>query len=87
MEGVQLILSDVFNNVQGLRTADNISDAIKIYPNTNRHLFGVNSNAPPKPIDINKILFLLIAGNIIDLNYEPKSEESPSQVTLSLAKL
>ena len=87
MEGVQLVLSDVFNNVQGLRTMDNVRDAIKIYPNANRHLCGVNSNAQPKPININKMLFLLIADDIIDLNYQHKTDESPSEVTLLLSKL
>ena len=87
MEGLQLVLSDVFNNVQGLRTVDNVRDAIKIYPNANRHLFGVNSNAQPKPNDIIKMFFLLIAGNIIDLNYRHKTDKSPSEVTLPLSKL
>ena len=65
----------------------NIRVKIKKYPNTQRHLFGVNSNSHPKLININKMLFLLIVWDIIDLNYEDKTEESPPSITLSLAKL
>ena len=86
MEGCQLVLSDVFSTIQGNKDLKNIQNAIKHYPNAQRHLFGVNSNAEPKPIEINKMLFLLVASEIIELNYQPKTDNSPDAVTLSLAK-
>ena len=50
-----------FSKIQGTKDLRNIQNAIKLYPNAQRHLFGVNSNAEPKPIEINKMLFLLVA--------------------------
>ena len=87
MEGVQLVISDIFNNAQGKKDVDNIQELIKQYPNTQKHLFGVNSSAAPKPIDINKMLFLLIAAEIIDVHYEHDPEKKTADVTLSLAKV
>ena len=86
MEGCQLVLSDVFSSIQGNKNLNNITNAIKRYPNAQRHLFGVNSDAEPKPIEIKNMLFLLVAADIIDLKYEPKTDTSPDTVTLSLAK-
>ena len=85
-EGVQLVVMDVFNSIQGTKDVDNVWNEIKKYPNAQRHLFGINSSAPPKPFDINKMLFLLIAWQMIDLNYHPSTKESSSMVTLSLSK-
>ena len=41
-------------------------DHIKKYPGCNRLLFGVNSNKPPAPILIKKMLLVLISANIIN---------------------
>ena len=87
MEGCQLVLSDVFSTIQGTKDLRNIQNAIKVYPNAKRHLFSVNSNSEPKPIEINKMLFLLVAAEIIKLNYEPKTDSSPHIITFSLAKM
>ena len=87
MEGCQLVLSDVFSTIQGTKDLKNIRNTIKTYPNAQKHLFGINSSAEPKPIDINKMLFLLVAADIIDVNYEPKTDSSADIVTFTLAKL
>ena len=86
-EGVQLVVIDVFNSIQELKNVENVCNEIKKYPKAQRHLFAVNSNAQPKPIDVNKMLFLLITWQMIDLNYNHCTEESSSTVTLSLSKL
>ena len=86
-EGVQLVIIDVFNSIQELKSVENIRNEIKKYPNAQRHLSVVNSNAQPKPIDVKKMLLLLIAWEMIHLNYDHCTEESSSTVTLSLSKL
>ena len=86
-EGAQLVVIDVFNSIQGLKDVDNICNEIKKYPNAQRHLFRIISDVQPKPNDLNKMLFLLIAWEMIDLNYNHSTDESPSTVTLSLSKL
>ena len=60
---------DVFNSIQELKDVDNICNEIKKYPNAQRHLFSINRDVQPKPINLNKMLFLLIAWEMIDLNY------------------
>ena len=76
MEGVQLVVSDIFNTIQGRKDIKNVREAIKKYPKAQQHLFGVNSDAPPKPNDLNKMLFLLITWEIIELTYEDKTERT-----------
>ena len=41
-------------------------DHIKKYPGCKRLLFGANSNKPPAPIFIKKMLLVLISANIIN---------------------
>ena len=86
-EGVQLVVIDVFNSIQQIKDVDNVCNKIKKYPNALRHLFGINSDAQPKPIDLNKMIFLLMAWETIDLNYNHSTDKSPSTVTLSLSKV
>ena len=85
-EGVQLVVIDVFNSIQQMKDVDNVRNEIKKYPNAQRHLFGINSDTQPRPIDLNKMLFLLITWQMIDLTYNHSTDESPSTVTLSLSK-
>ena len=86
-EGVQLVVINVFNSIQELKDVENVHNEIKKYPNAQRHLFGINSDAPPKPNDLNKMLFILIAQEMINLNYNHSTEESSSTMTLSLSKV
>ena len=67
MEGVQLVVCDVFNTAQGKKNLENIKECIKKCPNAQKHLFRINSSAAPKPIEINKMLFLLIAAEMIEV--------------------
>ena len=87
MEGVQLVVCDVFNTAQGKKNLENIKECIKKYPDAQKHLFGINSCSAPKPIEINKMLFLLIVAEMIDVNYEHNPEEKSADVTFSLAKV
>ena len=82
-----MVLSDIFSTIQGTKDVRNIGEAVKKYPNSQKHIFSVNSNSDLKPIDLNKMFFLLIAAEIIDSNYEPKTDKTPPLVTLSLAKM
>ena len=74
MEGVQLFVCDVFNTAQGTKNLENVKECIKKYPDAQKHLFGINSSASPKPIDINKMFFLLIAAEMIEVAYEHNLE-------------
>ena len=87
MEGVQLVVCDVFNTAQGKKNLENIKEYIKKYPDAQKHLFGINSSATPKPIEINKMLFLLIAAEMIEVTYKHNHEEKTAEVTFSLAKV
>ena len=87
MEGVQLVVCDVFNTAQGKKNLENIRDCSKRYPDAQKHLLGFNSFSAPKPIEINKMLFLLIAAEMIDVTSEHNPEEKTADVTFSLEKI
>ena len=87
MEGVQLVVCDVFNTAQGKKNLENIKECIKNYPDAQKYVFGINSSLTPKPIDINKMSFLLIAAKMIDLTYEHNSDDNTADVTFSLVKV
>ena len=87
MQGIQLVVSDIFNTIQGRKNLKNVCNELKKYPNAQKHLFRINSNAPPKPKNLNKMLFLLIAWEIINLTYEEGTDDHAHEVTLSLKKV
>ena len=76
--GVCIILMDLFsgtNRISGdITFMPVLLDHIKKYPGCNRLVFGVNSNKRPAPIQIKKMLLVLISANI--LNHTASVEDS-----------
>jgi superfamily II DNA helicase RecQ len=77
-QGTQLFFFDVFTGsqggIQGIPTHVNVVNAIRCYPGARRHLLSINSDREPAPMDIRKILFLLIGVKIVHLSNR-KTEE------------
>ena len=67
--GVCIVLIDLFSGCN--RISSDITflpvllDKIKQYPGCNQLVFGVNTNKPPTPIMIKKMMLVLIAANIL----------------------
>jgi hypothetical protein len=71
-QGTQLVFFDAFtsgqNGIQGVPTHGNVVKEIRCYPGGQRHLLSIDSNREPKPVDIQKILFVLIGSKILHLS-------------------
>ena len=89
--GVQLVLFDVFvthNEIdQHNCTCNAVAKAIRNYPQANKHLFASASKKKPEPMEISKLLFILIAWKIIEVKYVGKTDEKRDYVSLRLAKV
>ena len=66
---------------------DNVSAAIRQYPSTLKHLFSSRSNRKPQLGLVNKIMFIMIAADVISLKYIKDTEEENSYIQLDLAKV
>ena len=89
-EGVQLVVFDVFaggNAINGKHTMENVSDAIRNYPDSSKHLFSSRSTKKPSLGAVHKVLFVLIASGIINLEYKTEDDREAAHVVLCLAKV
>ena len=66
---------------------ENVCAAIRQYPSASKHLFSSRSNREPQLGLVTKMLFILIAADIISLKYIKDTEEKKSFVQLDLAKV
>ena len=85
-EGVRLVLFDVFTQPQfvgGKYVVKEVAKEIMKYPNASRHLFSVNSDKAPTIGSVNKVLFIMIAWGMIQLDID----EEDFDVVLRLAKV
>ena len=68
-EGVCLVLMDLYsgeNRISGTITFDPVLlTAIKKYPDCNRLVFGVDTNKSPTPIQVKKLILVLLAAKIL----------------------
>ena len=88
--GVWLVVLDVFVSgtmICGNHTMDNVSAAIQQYPTASKHLFSSHSNCVPQLGTVHKLLFILIAADIITLKYIKDTEKEKSYIWLDLAKV
>ena len=69
------------------KTLKNVIESIRKYPLASKHLFSTNSVKQPTFGDVNKVLFLLIAWDIIYLKYEGVNNKKDLDVTIALAKI
>ena len=86
------MIFDVFasgNLISGHHTMENVSDAIRAYPEASKHLFAVHLVKQPLLGSIHKLLFILIAVNIIEMKYEKGRENNnkAAYVQLCLVKV
>ena len=90
--GVRLVIFDVFTSgslISGYHTMENVSDALRAYPEASKHLFTVRSVKQPLLDSIHKVLFILIVDNIIEMKYEKGCDNNnkTAYVQLCLAKV
>ena len=77
-KGIRLVIFDVFaggNAINGKHTMENVSDAIRNYPDSSKHLFSSWSNKKPSLGAVHKVLFILIASSIINLESKKRMTE------------
>ena len=89
-QGIWLIIFDVFaggNAINGKHTVKNVFDAICNYPDSSKHLFSSRSTKKTSVGVVHKVLFILIASGIIDLEYKTENDREAAHVVLCLAKV
>ena len=73
-EGVCLVLFDIFTQprlVEESYTVNNVASGIRKYQNISYHFFSIRSDKVPSLGAVNKVLFMMTAGEMINLEYEP----------------
>ena len=84
-EGVCLILMDLFSGekrISGDVVVDTILvENIKKYPNSNRMIFGVSSNKKPPPVNVKKLVLVLLASGILSHSATIKTVDEDSEDT------
>jgi len=90
--GVRLVIFDIFASgtmIKGHHTMENVSNAIRAYPNASKHLFCTRSTKQPALGLVHKLLFILIAAEIIVMEYKNANEydDGRAYVELGLAKV
>ena len=88
-QGVQEVLITLLvqNGLTGLPVLDGVLvDAIKNYPQCAKVIFGSQSKHKPKPIDVKKLILLLLAVGILE--YKVKvNDTDPSKKPIVFAQL
>ena len=90
--GVRFVIFDVVasgNMINGQHTMENVSNAIRTYPDASKHLFSSRNTEDPALGSIHKLLFILITSKIIVMKYEKGNEDGDDKcyVQLCLAKV
>ena len=90
--GVRLVIFNIFASgsiISGHHTIKNVSNAIRGYPDASKHLFCSCSSKSPSLGSVHKLIFILIAADIIVMKYKKKNtdDNSTAYVELSLAKV
>ena len=58
-------------------------EAIRKYPDSNRMIFGTNSNKSPEPIQVKKLILMLIGAKILR-HYPVRKEKSPGKFEVTI---
>jgi hypothetical protein len=76
MAGVRTVLLQLFVGLQAMAGRPSIENefvnAIHNFKNSNRPLFGINSNHTPLPKHIKKMIIVLLVARIIDYSVDQK---------------
>ena len=89
---VRLVIFDIFASgsmISGHHAIENVSNAIRGYPDASKDLFGNRSTKAPALGLVHKLLLILIAAEIIVMKYKKMNtdDNGTAYVELSLAKV
>ena len=84
--GVTSIVLDLFVGPNAMKVPAVLDkalvDALKVYPGSNRLLFGTNSEKKPEPVLLKKMIMMLLAARILTYNVETKESTEKEQKSI-----